>query len=203
MGRRKVHDRELRLRLLDRAGEVLSSAGPEGLSLRRLASAAGTSTTAVYSLFGGKRQLLHQVRAEALRRFAAHLRTVRETADPTDDLIRLALAYRASAVADPHYYRVLFDSAPDHADLAEPGYELYGETFGLLVACVRRCMEAGQLSPREPAIVAHALWGYVHGLVLIELNGFTGAFGLDPAGSFAEAIRTATAGWAPPEPAKG
>lgn len=175
---------------------MLSSAGPDGLSLRRLAADVETSTTAVYSLFGSKQQLLARVKEEALRRFAAHLHAVEPTDDPRRDLLGLANAYRASAVANPHYYRVLFDAAPDPERFGTSIMGLYAETFGLLAAAVERCMAAGYLARRDPAYVAHALWAYVHGLVLLELNGFTGSFAPDPAGNFETAMRLATEGWA-------
>lgn len=196
MGRPKVHDSALQLKLLDRAVEVLSSTGPEGLSLRRLAADVETSTTAVYSLFGSKPRLLERVKEEALRRFATHLDAVEPTGDPREDLLGLANAYRASAIANPHYYRVLFDTAPHPEHFGTSIMGLYAETFGLLVTGVERCMAAGQLARRDPAYVAHALWAYVHGLVLLELNGFVGSFAPDPAGNFETAIRLATDGWA-------
>ena len=53
MPRPKVHDAALRLRLLECAGATLSTRGIAALSLRTLAADVGTSTTAVYALFGG------------------------------------------------------------------------------------------------------------------------------------------------------
>ena len=52
--RPKVHDAALRARLLECAGATLSTRGLAALSLRTLAADVGTSTTAVYALFGGK-----------------------------------------------------------------------------------------------------------------------------------------------------
>ena len=58
MPRPKTHDDALRRRLLERAGELLSTEGPGAVSLRKIATDVNTSTTAVYSLFGGKPALL-------------------------------------------------------------------------------------------------------------------------------------------------
>ena len=63
MARPKVHDEVLRGRLLERARTLLSSQGPAALSLRTLAADVGTSTTAVYALFGGKPGLLEALTA--------------------------------------------------------------------------------------------------------------------------------------------
>ena len=78
--RPKVHDAALRTRLLECAGATLPTGGLAALSLRTLAADVGTSTTAIYALFGGKPGLLQALHAEAIRRFAARLeRTVRHS----------------------------------------------------------------------------------------------------------------------------
>ncbi|MDT7537450.1 MAG: hypothetical protein QOI82_1035, partial [Actinomycetota bacterium] len=49
---------DLAERLVDEAGRILSTDGAAALSLRRLATATGTSTMAVYTRFGDKQGLL-------------------------------------------------------------------------------------------------------------------------------------------------
>ncbi len=66
----------------------------------------------MYSLFGGKPALLKALFDEAFHRFGAHLAAVAPSGNPVEDLYRLGLAYRASALADPHFYEVMFGSAP-------------------------------------------------------------------------------------------
>ena len=76
MPRPKTHDDALRRRLLERAGELLSTEGPAAVSLRKIATDVNTSTTAVYSLFGGKPALLEALYDEAFHRFGTHLAAV-------------------------------------------------------------------------------------------------------------------------------
>jgi AcrR family transcriptional regulator len=195
--RPKTHDEALRTRLLDRAGEVLSAEGPHALSLRRLAADVGTSTTAVYSLFGGKPALMRAVYREAFRRFSAHLATVRASGDPAEDLVRLGLAYRSSALADPHLYSIMFtrvvpEFTPDEETAAESR-----ATFQPLLEIVRRAMRAGVFVAAPPERIALALWGLVHGLMSLEL-GDNLPGGLDVAASFEPALRAAVDGWCIP-----
>jgi AcrR family transcriptional regulator len=179
--RPKTHDDELRVRLLERASELLAADGMAGLSLRRLAGAAGTSTSAVYSLFGGKPELLAELYAEGFRRLAARLAEVETTGDPRADLLALALAYRRNALTAPTLYRSTFGGgagrpagwrrAPSDGEPVPDGKPVPGDdTFATLVAAVRRCTEAGLLAG-EPVDLAAALWAHVHGLVLLELDG--------------------------------
>jgi len=157
------------VRLLDTAGKRLADEGPQALSLRKLAAEAGTSTTAVYSLFGGKPELMAAIHAEADRRFGDELSAVEATDDPLADLNRLALAYRNFALTNPHLYVVMFGrSAPEEQD--EQFDAAADQTFGPLLGMVRRAADAGLLLDVEPADIAMGLWAIVHGLMSLELN---------------------------------
>jgi len=54
MGRPREHDEATRAALLEAAERIVADRGPTALSVRAVAEAAGTSTRAVYSLFGSK-----------------------------------------------------------------------------------------------------------------------------------------------------
>ena len=170
MPRPKVHDEALRVRLLEAAVRTLSEEGPEALSLRRLAAQVGTSTTAVYSLFGGKPGLLEAVFDEAFARFGQRLAGVEPTGDPVDDLRVLGEAYRASALAEPHFYQVMFGSLGAAITPGPESRERAEATFRPLVDGVRRAMDAGALRRDDPMTVASAMWAAAHGLVSLELR---------------------------------
>ena len=196
MPRPKVHDDALRGRLLDLTGRELSAHGPDALSLRKLANAAGTSTTAVYSLFGGKAELLQAVFDEAFERFGAHLAAVDPSDDPAEDIVALGHAYRASARVDPQFYGVMFGSQAARVGVAVASQERAAETFLPLVAMVGRAMSAGALRRDDPVRVATALWAVVHGLVSLELAGMVSAQAGDPDRLFDDAVRASVTGWA-------
>src|SRR5262249_6795550 len=122
MGRPKPHTAALRVRLLDRAAELLSSEGPQALSLRRLATDVGTSTTAVYSLFGGKAGLLSAVYDEAVRRFSERLAGMRPTGHPMADPRRLGESYPARRARERRHagvQRLQTEDTPRALDGAE------------------------------------------------------------------------------------
>ncbi|WP_407319780.1 TetR/AcrR family transcriptional regulator [Isoptericola halotolerans] len=164
MPRPRVHDEAVRRRLLETASAAVAEHGTAGLSLRSVAAAAGTTTAAVYALFGGRDELVQAVVDEGFGRFAAHLAAVDRTDDPAADLLALGVAYRANARENPHFYRVMFAGRPEGVppDRAEP-------TFDVLVAGVARATGS---TPEEATVRAGRLWGYVHGLVMLELGGF-------------------------------
>lgn len=195
MARPKVHDDALRVRLLDVAGRVLTSEGPDALSLRRLARDAHTSTTAVYSLFGGKPGVLRALFVEAFTRFGAHLDAVAPSDDPLADLQALGRAYRASAVADPHLYTVMFGSPVPGFEPAEQDWAHAKSTFTPLVDAVRRGVAAGLLRAANPVTIATALWAHVHGLVSLELGNAIPPQAGAPAEVFEAAVRATLDGW--------
>jgi AcrR family transcriptional regulator len=163
---------ELRRDLLDAAGRLLAQEGPQALSTRRAAQEVGTSTTAVYNLFGGKAGLLRELFLDGFARLAQEFATVPRDGDPETDLMALGYAYRAAALANPHLYELMFgrpiaDFRPDDAALAQ----VQG-TFDTLVRAVARCVDTGRFAPADPYDVAVHLNALVHGLASLELQGF-------------------------------
>jgi AcrR family transcriptional regulator len=188
-----VHDETLRLTLLDRAAAIVFDSGVDALSLRRLAAAANTSTTAVYSLFGNKAGLVEALFGEAARRFAARLATVEPTDDPAADMVRLGIAYRDYALTDPHLYSIMFVRPRDKGHEKDHDREA-AATIAPLVDAVRRAQEAGQLVAGPPERIALACWGVAHGLVSLELAGNVPP-PLDIPAGYADALRAMVAGW--------
>ena len=93
---------------MDATAHVVARGGVDALSLRQVASGCGTSTNAVYALFGSRDGLLSAVMMEAVRSFTAEQRAVAETTDALADLLELGRAYRRWALAHPELYAVMF-----------------------------------------------------------------------------------------------
>jgi len=180
--------RSVRDEMLHAAVGLLDEHGPDALQTRRVAGAAGTSTMAVYTHFGGMRGLIAEVAEEGLRQFDAAL-TVRQTDDPVADLLAIRDAYRRYAIERPHMYRLMFGSTSAHGINAPAGNVLaltvaevedHVPGFVYVVRAVRRSILAGRItacSPDDdPTVVATAaqFWSLMHGFVMLELAGFYG-----------------------------
>jgi AcrR family transcriptional regulator len=183
------------MRLLDTAGALLTTEGPDALSVRRIATEVDTSTTAVYSLFGGKPGLLRALFVEAFTRFGAHLGAVTPSDDPLADILALGRAYRASAADDPHLYAVMFGSPIPGFEPQPEDWAQAATTFKPLLDAVRRAIDAGLLCAEDPALVATAMWATVHGLVSLELGRALPPQARPPAEVFETAIRANLRGW--------
>lgn len=183
MARPIVHNAELRSRLLDAAASLVADGGVAALSLRDVAAGADTSTSAIYSLFGGKQELLSAVIDEGFRSFAA----AQAEAAP-DGLLSLGRAYRKWALSRPVLYSLMFPGAHGAVVECPPTLNFSHEAMEPLMAAVSALVEA-KPAAGPPVAVATAVWGQVHGLVSLELSGV----GL-PADAWADAYETALAG---------
>lgn len=174
--------------MLHAAVGLLDEHGPDALQTRRVAAAAGTSTMAVYTHFGGMRGLIAEVAEEGLRQFDAAL-TVPQTDDPVADLFVVGAAYRRYAIERPHMYRLMFGSTSAHGinapvrnvlTLTVAEIEQHYPSFANVVRPVHRSTLAGRITVCSPdddaAIVATAaqFWALTHGFVMLELAGYYG-----------------------------
>jgi AcrR family transcriptional regulator len=184
-------ERNVRAELLHAAVQILNEDGPDALQTRKIASAAGTSTMAVYTHFGGMPALIAEVAAEGLRQFSVAM-TMPSTADPVADLMATGIAYRRWAIERPHMYRLMFGSTSAHG-INAPAHDVLTLTlaeindhypsFAHVVRGVHRSMLAGRIAAESPSddatvvAIAAQFWASIHGFVMLELAGYYGAEG--------------------------
>lgn len=148
---------------------MVAARGVGALSLRDLATAEGTSTTAIYSLFGNKEGLVRALFQEAFDQFHATLLAMQVTPDPMDDILALGRAYVGWARANPELYFVMFGGTLAGLSTGPEIEELVTRALGPLVGAVQRGMEAGLLRREPVQVVALSLWSTVHGLSSLSL----------------------------------
>lgn len=173
-----------RERLLHAAIRTLEQSGPEALQARKLAAEIGTSTMAVYTHFGGMRELFEAMVAEGFTRFGQCLAEVPRTDDPMADFIRQGLAYRDYALHNSQLYRLMFGLTgtgrlsgvvPDMTVAGTPARAGEDPTaFDHLVTALERLQEAGLITPVDTIAAAGQMWSLIHGFVLLEIAGYFG-----------------------------
>jgi AcrR family transcriptional regulator len=172
------HERQ-REQLVDAALRVVGEHGLGELTVRRIAEAAGTSTMSVYSRFGGRDGMLEAVYRRAFVMLGDALRTASIPAEaggsggvgvgvgPVAQLLGLALAYRAFALASPPRYAFMFGRPPVDFEPAEQlRAEVLQGAFGPLIEAVR---DASGHEGVQAVRAAYFVWGAMHGLVGLEL----------------------------------
>jgi len=103
VGRPKEHSEQTRAELRAAAERLVAKGGPSALSVRAVAREAGTTTRAVYSLFGSRDGLLVDALAQGAFEFLFdEIGKLPETDDPAADLIAVgALAFRRLVLEHP------------------------------------------------------------------------------------------------------
>ncbi|WP_228720903.1 TetR/AcrR family transcriptional regulator [Arthrobacter sp. 260] len=190
MARPVVHNDSLRQDLLSVAADLLDRDGPARVTLRDVASAAGTSTSAVYSLFGGKSQLLTAVVDDGFRSFRDS-----QLAAADGGLDALGVAYRTWALEHRALYRLMFGGAlAAYAD-CQPSPDAASDAMQPLMEAVAAAQSAGVLVQAPVELVAVAIWGQVHGIVSLELAQM-GRPDADWAAVYRSALDAIARGWA-------
>lgn len=156
--------------LVEVAESLLRGEGPHAVSLRRVADAAGTTTQAVYTSFGGKPGLIDALYREGYRRLADRLAEVDLPADPIERISALGAAYRERALADPHLYELMTGHPIAGYEPPQASRREARATLQPLVDAASDAVDAGLLEG-EPTRIAHLLWAAGHGLVGLEIHG--------------------------------
>ncbi|HEX6652687.1 MAG TPA: TetR/AcrR family transcriptional regulator [Thermoleophilaceae bacterium] len=191
MGRPREHADETRVALRLAAERLVATGGPAAFSVRAVAQEAGTTTRAVYTLFGSGDGLLVDALAQAAFEFLAdEIDRLVETGDPAEDLVDVGvLVFRRLVTEHPALYRIAFQRIVRNL---RPGPELTAareRAFRGLLQKVQRAADAGRLGNkpvREATVEFNAM---MEGLANAELRG--GVFRNLPEGDEEDAWRQA------------
>jgi AcrR family transcriptional regulator len=196
-GRRsRTPSAEVERELLAAAEAVLVRDGPGGLTVRAVAAEAGIAPMGVYNRLGGKDGLVDPLLVKGFDR----LRAAIESADDPDVRTRLrdsGLRYREFALANPHFYAIMFEDAiPRERERESAEVEEHARAcFGALVRGVEMASAAGVIAAPNPLEAAQQIWSAVHGAVALELKGLV--LTEDPAVTYGAFLDTMIRGLAP------
>jgi len=169
MGRRRVHGDQTRIALLTAAETLVARDGVAALSVRNVAEAVGTSTRAVYSVFGSKEALVRGLAAHFFEALMDEVDAIPLTEDPLADLLAALYGFRAFALKHPDSFRLalLWSPVPPDAGVLDAAVT----AFARLILRVERAQAIGLLPDRSSGEIAVELSGICNGLAGIELSG--------------------------------
>jgi AcrR family transcriptional regulator len=180
--------------LLAAAEAVLVRDGPGGLTVRAVAAEAGIAPMGVYNRLGGKDGLVDALLIRGFDRLRA---ACDATAGPdaTARFYDAGRRYREFALANPHFYAIMFEDAiPHEFDNPEVGEHAIA-AFHALVRIVEVSAVAGVIAAPDPVEVAQQIWSVIHGAVALELKGLVQT--PDPAATYRALLGTLFQGLAP------
>ncbi|WP_206446190.1 TetR/AcrR family transcriptional regulator [Agrococcus sp. KRD186] len=190
MGRPRLHDEHLQQRLLEAATDLMAVDGPD-FSLRPLVASVGTSTSAVYSLFGSRGELLEAITVRAASSFVAAQRTAHSD-DPVQHIVGIAHAIRQWATENAAMFQVVFGRTDDSPAIAEAR----DRATEPLLEAVTAAIEQGILHG-DAETTARTIFAGLHGFIALELLGHYPAGQADTL--FTALLAAIWRSWATPE----
>jgi AcrR family transcriptional regulator len=171
VGRPKEHDDDTRAALRAAAEHLVAEYGADALSVRTAAAAAGTTTRAVYSLYGSKEGLVAAVAQTAFEYLYDEIDRLPVSDDPAADLIAIGTkVVRRLALDHPGLFRIAFQRVAGlHPD---PGLVAARQNAWVqLQGAVRRLQDAGMLGTKPVPDAAREINAMWEGLANAELRG--------------------------------
>jgi AcrR family transcriptional regulator len=171
MGRPKLHDEKTAVALLDAAERIAEAEGAEALTVRRVADAVGTTTRAVYTVFGSKEALVIALGQRAFDLLRDEIDALPATADPAHDLVEAGVTvFRRFAVDHPALFEIgVLRKIPDPT-LAAGYRDAAFEALAGLTARVDRLAAEHSLGETEPRDAVRAFHALCEGLAAMELR---------------------------------
>lgn len=172
MGRPRVHDDSTRDELLAAAELLIGERGIEAVTVREVAGRAGTTTRAVYALFGSKEHLLEALARRGFELLMSGIASVPPSSDPERDLVnRSVKGFRRFALEHPDLFRLFFTQQSPGAMRGPDATASRLAAYGQLVELVKRVQSAG-LMGSSSVEEATLLWDALcTGLALREICG--------------------------------
>ena len=175
MGRRPEHDDSTRAALRAAAERLVAEGGPAALSVRAVAAEAGTTTRAVYSLFGSKEGLVVDALAQSAFEFLADgVDKLIETEDPVADLVAVGVpVFRTLVLEHPALYRIAFQRIVPGLRAGPEVTAARALAHTRLHAKIQRVEDAGLLGTKTVLEAAVEFNAMLEGLANAELRGST------------------------------
>jgi AcrR family transcriptional regulator len=185
--------------LLAAAEAVLVRSGPGGMTVRAVAAEAAIAPMGVYNRLGGKEGLIVALLIRGFDRLRdaidASGADPAPGADPRDRLFDCGWRYREFALANRHFYAIMFEDALQQ-EFNNPELGVHAEAaFHALVRVVELSAAAGVIAAPNPVETAQQIWSTVHGAVALELKGLIQTE--DAAATYRATLETLIRGLAP------
>ena len=173
MPSKKYHHGDLKNALIKAGVEILAKEGVDGLSLRKVAQHAGVSHSAPYSHFSDKQSLIAAISTEGFNQLYAELEAAVSpySKNPKKQLIEGAKAYVRFAEDNTDTFKIMFSGVLEKEKDYPSFVEISSKTFKLVVEVIQACQNAGILPTAPPELMAVSVWGQIHGIVSLALEG--------------------------------
>jgi AcrR family transcriptional regulator len=152
------------------ATDLMTTEGPEALSIRRIAVAAGVSPQSVYNRFGSKQGVIDALFVTGFTLLNAAL-DIERSGDVETDLLACGRRYRAFALENPALYAIMFSKAVVDYEPSDEASDKATSSFQQLVLYISWYLDQGVLMPGDAVEISQRIWSASHGAMSLELAG--------------------------------
>ena len=172
MGRPKTYGQASGEALLDAAEALADVGGSRAVSVRAVAERSGTTTRAVYSVFGSKAGLVAALGTRLFVLLGEGVDSLPETDDPAGDLVRAGVGvFRHLSVTRPALFEIgVRHTAVDPA-IVHDFVPAAAAAWRILESRFQRLQDAGGLPGRTTSTAARHFHALCEGLVTMERRG--------------------------------
>ncbi len=173
MPSKKYHHGDLKNALIRAGVEILAKEGVGGLSLRKVAQRAGVSHSAPYAHFPDKQSLIAAISTEGFNQLYNEIETAisPHAKTPKKQLIEGTQAYVRFALKNSDTFKIMFSGVLEKEKEYPSFVEISSKTFKLVMEVVQACQNVGVLPAAPTNLMAVSVWGQVHGIVSLALEG--------------------------------
>jgi AcrR family transcriptional regulator len=172
MGRPKTYDESSATSLLDAAEALADAGGPAAVSVRAVADQSGTTTRAVYSVFGSKAGLLAALGTRMFDLLGEGVAALPETDDPAADLVDAAVdVFRHLSVTRPALYQIGVQHTAIDPAVVDEFVPAARDAWQILETRFQRLEDAGELPGWTVQSASRTFDALCEGLATMERRG--------------------------------
>jgi AcrR family transcriptional regulator len=178
MARRSEHSQEqIKEMVLHAAETIVSEEGVEALTVRKIAMEIGYTVGTIYMVYANMPDLLMHLKGRTLDLLLKQLHEIR-VEDVVEQQIRgLALRYYQFAAGNFNRWRIIFEPVSSNQQPLPDWYQAkITQIFAPLEALFQQLKP--EYSAEQAALAARTLWGGVHGVCMLSLQGNLSRAGL-------------------------
>ena len=151
---------------------ILEKEGPEAVTMRRIAGAAGITPMAIYHHFANRDELLSSIVDKEFQEFLGYVRRMPPSSSMETDITHIMDAYVDYASTRPHIFDYIFSKPrPGARRFPEDFRERRSPTLNPVADTVAKWMKRGKLKQDDVWEVAMQLWAHAHGYVMLYRGG--------------------------------
>jgi AcrR family transcriptional regulator len=161
-------------RIAAAAGQLLAKEGVEGVTMRRVAAAAGVTPMAVYRHYPNRAGLLDALADAGFEELAARLAAIHSSRALEKRMAKFLDVYLEHALANPHLFELMFLKSRQGARrFPEDFIAGRSPTANPMAALISQGMAAGYLRPDDVWEIVFEMGALLQGLLMLYLGGRT------------------------------